>query len=289
MLNALVGAQRLRRRPTSTTWSSGTARATATTASASAGSRSSPRGGPSRRRASRSTASAARASRRSRSVRWGSGPASRSWSSAAASSRCRAGTCATVRPDFTARNEHLREQFPLVPQGISADLIATLEGFTRDEVDTYAVQSQERAAKAQVEGRFDGSLVAVHHADGSLALDHDEHLRPGTTLEALAGLSPVVRDHGHDHVRGLRPLVRRDVPAGLPAGRARRARAPRRQLVGRRRRRGGGRARVERLRDGARADAARPDRDARGRRHRAGHHAHRARTGDREGARAGAA
>ena len=93
-------------------------------------------------------------------------------------------------PDFTARNEHLREQYPLVPQGISADLIATLEGFSRDELDGFAVTSQERAAKAQAEGRFDGSLVPVYHADGSLALDHDEHLRPGTTLDALAGLSP---------------------------------------------------------------------------------------------------
>jgi acetyl-CoA C-acetyltransferase len=93
-------------------------------------------------------------------------------------------------PDFTAHNEHLREQYPLVPQGISADLIATLEGFSRDELDGFAVTSQERAAKAQAEGRFDGSLVPVYHADGSLALDHDEHLRPGTTLDALAGLSP---------------------------------------------------------------------------------------------------
>jgi acetyl-CoA C-acetyltransferase len=106
-------------------------------------------------------------------------------------------------PDFTARNEHLREQFPLVPQGISADLIATLEGFTRDEVDTYAVQSQERAAKAQVEGRFDGSLVAVRHADGSLALDHDEHLRPGTTLEGLAGLSPAFETMGTTTFEGF--------------------------------------------------------------------------------------
>jgi acetyl-CoA C-acetyltransferase len=93
-------------------------------------------------------------------------------------------------PDFTAGNEHLRELYPLVPQGISADLIATLEGFSRDDVDGYAVTSQERTAKAQAEGRFDGSLVPVYHADGSLALDHDEHPRPGTTTEALAGLSP---------------------------------------------------------------------------------------------------
>ena len=58
-------------------------------------------------------------------------------------------------PDFTAGNEQLRERYPLVPQGISADLIATLEGFSRTDVDTLAVTSQERAAIAQAEGRFD--------------------------------------------------------------------------------------------------------------------------------------
>ena len=93
-------------------------------------------------------------------------------------------------PDFTARNEQLRARYPLVPQGISADLIATIEGFGRDDVDAYAVISQERAAAAQAEGRFARSVIPVRGADGSVALDRDEHLRPGTTLEALAGLSP---------------------------------------------------------------------------------------------------
>jgi len=87
-------------------------------------------------------------------------------------------------------NPALRERFPVVPQGISADLIATLEGFTRDELDRYALQSQERAAKATAEGRFDHSIIPVANADGSLALDRDEHPRPGTTLEGLAGLEP---------------------------------------------------------------------------------------------------
>ena len=96
----------------------------------------------------------------------------------------------TGAPDFAAGNERLRDRYPLVPQGISADLIATLEGFTRDDVDGYAVTSQQRAATAQAEGRFDRSVVPVHHADGTLALDRDEHLRPGTTLDALAALSP---------------------------------------------------------------------------------------------------
>ena len=56
-------------------------------------------------------------------------------------------------------NPHLREQHPLVPQGISADLIATLECFTREDVDRFAAQSQERTAVAQKEGRFDKSLI----------------------------------------------------------------------------------------------------------------------------------
>ena len=99
-------------------------------------------------------------------------------------------------PDFTASNDHLRERYPLVPQGISADLIATLEGFSRDDVDTFAVQSQARAAVAQAEGRFDTSIVPVHHADGTGALDRDEHPRAGTTLEGLAGLNPSFQEMG---------------------------------------------------------------------------------------------
>jgi acetyl-CoA C-acetyltransferase len=96
----------------------------------------------------------------------------------------------TGAPDFTAGNEALRARYPLVPQGISADLIATVEGFSREDVDRLAVESQARAAVAQEEGRFDRSVIPVHHADGSLALDRDEHLRPGTTVAALGDLSP---------------------------------------------------------------------------------------------------
>jgi acetyl-CoA C-acetyltransferase len=99
-------------------------------------------------------------------------------------------------PDFTASNDQLRERYPLVPQGISADLIATLEGFSRDDVDAFAVESQARAAVAQDEGRFDKSIVTVHHADGTVALDRDEHPRAGTTLESLAGLNPSFQDMG---------------------------------------------------------------------------------------------
>ena len=106
-------------------------------------------------------------------------------------------------PDFTARNEQLRERYPLVPQGISADLIATVEGFTRKDVDTYAVESQTRAAAAQAEGRFGRSIIPIHHPDGTLALDHDEHPRSGTTLEAMAGLTPSFEQMGGDTFEGF--------------------------------------------------------------------------------------
>ena len=77
-----------------------------------------------------------------------------------------------------------------VPQGISADLIATMEGFDRQAVDEYAVLSQDRAAVAMKEGRFAKSLVPVVDHSGLTILDHDEHARPGTTVESLAGLNP---------------------------------------------------------------------------------------------------
>jgi acetyl-CoA C-acetyltransferase len=91
---------------------------------------------------------------------------------------------------FTANNAHLYEQYPLVPQGISADLIATVEGFTREQCDALGVSSQERAAAAIADGRFARSVVPICNDDGTLALDHDEHPRPGTTKESLAGLNP---------------------------------------------------------------------------------------------------
>ncbi|BFO18020.1 acetyl-CoA C-acetyltransferase [Streptomyces sp. KM77-8] len=77
-----------------------------------------------------------------------------------------------------------------VPQGIGADLIATLEGFSRHDVDSYAALSQERAAAAWKDGRFDRSVVPVRDRAGLLVLDRDEHIRPGTTAEGLAGLKP---------------------------------------------------------------------------------------------------
>jgi acetyl-CoA C-acetyltransferase len=77
-----------------------------------------------------------------------------------------------------------------VPQGIGADLIATLEGFTRETVDAFAAESQARAAKAQANGYFDKSIVPVKDINGVTVLDHDEFIRPGTTVESLAGLKP---------------------------------------------------------------------------------------------------
>jgi acetyl-CoA C-acetyltransferase len=77
-----------------------------------------------------------------------------------------------------------------VPQGISADLIATVEDFSRDDVDAYAVRSQERASTAQAEGRFANSVVPVLDINEHVVLDRDEFIRPGTTVETLAGLKP---------------------------------------------------------------------------------------------------
>ncbi len=77
-----------------------------------------------------------------------------------------------------------------VPQGVSADLIATLEGFTREDVDAYAVQSQQRAAAAWSGGLFAKSVVPVRDRNGVVLLDHDEHLRPDSTTAGLAALPP---------------------------------------------------------------------------------------------------
>lgn len=87
-----------------------------------------------------------------------------------------------------AGNAALRARYPLVPQGIAADLIAMLEGFDRETVDRFAVQSQERAATAIKEGRFARSIVPVRSESGAVLLEQDEHPRPGTTLESLAQL-----------------------------------------------------------------------------------------------------
>ncbi|MFC9620721.1 acetyl-CoA C-acetyltransferase [Streptomyces sp. NPDC056930] len=76
------------------------------------------------------------------------------------------------------------------PQGVGADLIATIEGFSRRDVDEFAALSQERAAEAWKDGRFARSVVPVKDRNGLVVLDHDEHMRPGTTADSLAALKP---------------------------------------------------------------------------------------------------
>ncbi|WP_062289704.1 acetyl-CoA C-acetyltransferase [Demequina phytophila] len=91
-----------------------------------------------------------------------------------------------------------------IPQGVSADLIATLEGFSREDVDAYAVESQRRADDAWREGRFDRSVVPVKDLNGVTLLDTDEHRRPGSTVESLGALAPafatVGAEAGYDAV-----------------------------------------------------------------------------------------
>jgi acetyl-CoA C-acetyltransferase len=77
-----------------------------------------------------------------------------------------------------------------VPQGISADLIATKYGFSRDDVDAYAVESQKRAAHAWEKGWFKNSVIEITDQNGLTILDHDEHMRPSTDMQALASLNP---------------------------------------------------------------------------------------------------
>ncbi len=83
-----------------------------------------------------------------------------------------------------------------VPQGIGADLIATIEGFDREQVDAFAAQSHDRASKAWANGYFAGSVVPVKDLNGLTVLDHDEFIRPGTSVESLAGLKPSFADMG---------------------------------------------------------------------------------------------
>ncbi len=90
-------------------------------------------------------------------------------------------------------------QTDFIPQGISADLIATMEGYDRTAVDAFAAESQARAAKATANGWFSESLVPVVDRNGLAVLDHDEFIRPDTTVESLAGLPPsfaAIGEHG---------------------------------------------------------------------------------------------
>ena len=76
------------------------------------------------------------------------------------------------------------------PQGIGADLIATMYGFSRADVDAYAMESQKRAARAWSEGRFRNSVIGVKDVIGEVVLDHDEHMRPSTDMQSLGSLNP---------------------------------------------------------------------------------------------------
>ena len=86
-----------------------------------------------------------------------------------------------------------------LPQGVSADLIAAKFGFSRDDVDAYAVESQRRAAQSWQNGHFARSIVAVKDAIGLILLDHDEHVRPQTTMQTLGALKPSFADMGETY------------------------------------------------------------------------------------------
>jgi acetyl-CoA C-acetyltransferase len=95
-----------------------------------------------------------------------------------------------------------------IPQGISADLIATLHGYSRDDVDAYSVASQQRAAEAWRNGRFNGSVAPIRDHVGNVVLDHDETVRADASMESLAALNPafakIGAEAGFDEVALLR-------------------------------------------------------------------------------------
>ena len=95
-----------------------------------------------------------------------------------------------------AQDPETNLQTAFVPQGIGADLIATLEGFSRHDVDAFAMESQRRASHAQAQGYFDRSVLPVKDALGNVILDKDEFIKPHTTLEGLAGLKPAFDQMG---------------------------------------------------------------------------------------------
>lgn len=86
-----------------------------------------------------------------------------------------------------------------VPQGVSADLIATMESFSRSDVDEYAVRSQQLASAARDDGHFNNSLIAINDINGGLLLDQDEHIRTGTTLDDLSELKPAFTQLGQQY------------------------------------------------------------------------------------------
>jgi len=115
-----------------------------------------------------------------------------------------------------ARNAHLQEIHPQSHQGVCADAIASMEKIDRRTLDEHAAESQRRAEVAIKEGRFDRSLVPVHNLDGTVALDHEEFPRPGTTADSLAALPlsfPDIADHRFaDDVPTFRELINQAYP-----------------------------------------------------------------------------
>lgn len=110
----------------------------------------------------------------------------------------------------------------IVPQGIGADLIATIEGFSREDVDAFAAESQERAENAWNGGYFAKSVVPVRDINGVIVLDHDEHRRPGSTVESLGKLKPafaaLAEMAGFDDVALQVPQRREDRPRSRTGG-----------------------------------------------------------------------
>ena len=201
VLNALAARASTRR--TSTTSSSATAAATATTASASAAWPCSRPDGRSRRPASRSTASADLGSRPSPSARWASAPASRIWWSPAASSRCRASCRRAVLPTSPRATTSCASATRSSPRASPP----TSSPRWRASPATTSTPSRSRARRGPPSPRpragSTRASCAVHHADGTVALDRDEHPRPGTTLEGLAGLNPSFQEMGTTTFEGF--------------------------------------------------------------------------------------
>ncbi len=98
-----------------------------------------------------------------------------------------------------ATDPQVAAETKFVPQGISADLMATLYGYTRQDCDALAVRSQERAAQAWAEDRFSGSIIPVLDRNGVLMLDRDEHMRPGASLDSLGALKPAFTALGEQY------------------------------------------------------------------------------------------
>ncbi len=114
-----------------------------------------------------------------------------------------------------AGNAHLQEIHPQSHQGVCADAIATMEGISRETLDALAAESQARADRAIAEGRFDRSLIPVLNLDGTVALDHEQFPRPGTTVQSLAELPasfPAVADYRHGDNPTFRELINQKYP-----------------------------------------------------------------------------